>query len=99
MMNLKNQHTEKTMVSKLQSLANEEKELFAEKNYLLDLEITFKKRIIHEIESKKSRIATLKIEIPELRKKVTNLAKILEIPIVKGINETPNDDKSVKFYH
>ena len=79
------------MLSILQSLTIEEKELLAEKNRLLDLEKTLKKRIIDEIETKKSRTVTLQMEIPEVKERVTYLAKILEIPIVKRIVEIPID--------
>ena len=80
---------EETVLSTLYSLGEEEKELLTEKNQLLDMEETLKKRIINEIETKKSRIKDLETEIPELKQRVKVLAKTLEIPIVKKIVETP----------
>lgn len=74
---------EKTVLSLLKNLSDEEKGLLIEKNKLLDMEETLKKRIIHEIESKKSRILDLQMEIPEVKQRIEFLAKILEIPIVK----------------
>jgi hypothetical protein len=74
---------EKTVLSLLKNLSSEEKELMLEKNKLLDMEETLKKRIIQEIETKKSRIFDLQIEIPEVKQRIEFLAKILEIPVVK----------------
>jgi chromosome segregation ATPase len=74
---------EETVLSILKSLSEEEKELMVEKNQLLDMEETLKKRIINEIDTKKSRITDLQLEIPELKHRVEFLAKMLEIPIVK----------------
>jgi hypothetical protein len=47
------------------------------------VEETLKKRIINEIEAKKSRILDLQTEIPELKQRIENLANILDIPVVK----------------
>lgn len=74
---------EETVLSILKSLSDEEKDLLTEKNQLLDVEETLKKRIINEIEVKKSRITGLQMEIPELKKRLEFLAKMLEIPVVK----------------
>ena len=74
---------EETVLSILKSLSEEEKGLMIEKNQLLDMEETLKKRIINEIETKKSRITDLQTEIPELKQRVEFLAKILAIPVVK----------------
>ena len=74
---------EETVLSILQSLSEEEKELMIEKNQLLDVEETLKKRIINEIETKKSRITNLQTELPGLKQRVEFLAKMLEIPVVK----------------
>lgn len=74
---------EDTVLSLLKSLSYEEEELMVEKNQLLDMEETLKKRIISEIETKKNRIVDLQLEIPKLKQRIEFLAKILEIPIVK----------------
>jgi predicted RNase H-like nuclease (RuvC/YqgF family) len=74
---------EKTVLSLLKNLSGEEKELMIEKNKLLDMEEILKKRIIQEIESKKSRILELQMEIPEVKQRIEFLAKILEIPVLK----------------
>ena len=76
---------EETVLSILKSLSEEETGLMTEKNQLLDMEETLKKRIISEIETKKSRITDLQTEIPELTQRIEDLAKILEIPVVKKI--------------
>jgi hypothetical protein len=55
------------------------------------VEETLKKRIINEIEAKKSRILDLQTEIPELKQRVKFLAENLEIPIVKKHVEVPVD--------
>ncbi len=55
----------------------------SEKNQLLDVEESLKKRIIKEIEAKKTNILDLQTEIPKVKKRIEDLAKILEIPVVK----------------
>lgn len=80
-MNIKN--NEENVLSLLKELSAEEKELVVEKNQLLNIEETLKKRIIDEIETKKSRIIDLQLEIPELKQKLELLAKLLEIPVIK----------------
>lgn len=74
---------EETVLSILKSLNKQEKELQAEKDQLLDMEATLKKRIKNEIESKKSIISDLQEEIPEIQLRIETLAKLLEIPVVK----------------
>ena len=74
---------EETVLSILKSLSKQEKELQAEKDQLLDMEATLKKRIKNEIDSKKSRITDLQEEIPEIQLRIETLAKLLEIPVVK----------------
>jgi hypothetical protein len=74
---------EETVLSILKSLSEEENELLLEKDQLLDVEETLKKRIINEIKTKKSRILDLQTEIPELKQRIEDLAKVLEIPVVK----------------
>jgi len=83
---------EETVLSILYSLTDEEKELLTEKNQLLDMEETLKKRIINEIQTKESRIKDLQMEIPELKQRVKVLAKTLEIPVVKKIVVIPADN-------
>lgn len=79
----KYQNNEKTVLSILKSLSEEEIGLTSEKNQLLDMEKLLKKRIVNEIEIKKTRISDLQIEIPKLKQRIEDLATILEIPIVK----------------
>jgi exonuclease VII large subunit len=67
----------------LKSLFDKERALLAERDQLLDVEETLKKRIINEIKTKKSRILDLQTEIPELKQRIENLAKVLKIPVVK----------------
>ena len=74
---------EETVLSLLNSLSYEEETLLVEKNQLLDIEETLKERIISEIETKKSRIFDLQMEIPKLKQRIEFLAKVLEIPVVK----------------
>lgn len=74
---------EETVLSILKSLSKQEKELQAEKDQLLDMEATLKKRIKNEIETKKLRITDLQEEIPEIQLRIETLAKLLEIPVVK----------------
>lgn len=74
---------EETVFSILESLSNKEKKLSKEKDQLLDVEESLKKRIINEIETKKARILDLQTEIPELKQRIEELAKLLEIPVVK----------------
>jgi len=75
--------TEKNVLSILKNLSEEETELMMERNQLLDIEIILKKRIINEIETKKTNISNLQTEIPELKQRIEDLAKLLEIPILK----------------
>ena len=74
---------EENVFSILSSLSEKEKKLLTEKDQLLDMEESLKKRIINEIEIKKSRILALQTEIPEVKQRIENLAKLLEIPVVK----------------
>ena len=83
---------EKTVLSILYSLTKEEKKLQKEKNQLLDLEETLKKRIIAEIQAKETKIKNLQMEIPELKQRLKDLAKTLKIPVVKKIVEIPTDN-------
>jgi len=83
---------EKTVLSILYSLTKEEKKLQKEKNQLLDLEETLKKRIINEIQTKETKIKNLQMEIPELKQRLKDLAKTLKIPVVKKIVEIPTDN-------
>ena len=74
---------EETVFSILESLSHKEKKLSEEKDQLLDVEESLKKRIINEIETKKARILDLQTEIPEVKQRIEELAKLLEIPVVK----------------
>jgi len=74
---------EETVFSILTSLSDKEKNLLATKNQLLDVEESLKKRIIKEIETKKSSILDLQTEIPKVKKRIEDLAKVLEMPVVK----------------
>lgn len=74
---------EQTVFSMLETLIEEEKELLNQKNQLLDMEETLKKRIIDEIEAKKTKVAYLQNELPTIKQRCEQLAKVLEIPIVK----------------
>jgi hypothetical protein len=65
----------------LESLRQEEAALMDQKSQLLNIEEHLWLRIIEEMESRKQRIDNLKTEIPELKQKCTQLAKILEIPV------------------
>lgn len=77
------QKNEEAVLLTLQELYNKEQELLEEKDRLLDIEETLKKRIINEIEIKKSTIINLENEIPELKQRIEKLAQILEIPVEK----------------
>ena len=77
------QKNEEAVLSTLQALYDKEQELQEEKDRLLDIEETLKKRIINEIEIKKSTIIDLENEIPELKQRIEKLAQILEIPVEK----------------
>ena len=74
---------EQTVFSMLETLIEEEKELLNQKNQLLDMEETLKKRIIDEIETKKTRVTYLQNELPTIKQRCEQLAKVLEMPIVK----------------
>ncbi len=77
------QKNEEAVLLTLQELYDKEQELLDEKDRLLDIEETLKKRIINEIEIKKSTIIDLENEIPELKQRIEKLAQILEIPVEK----------------
>ena len=78
-----NKINEQTVFSILKNLIDEEKELITQKNQLLDMEETLKKRIINEIEAKKNRVNYLQNELPDIKQRCEQLAKMLEIPVVK----------------
>jgi len=83
---------EQNVFSMLETLLAEEKELLNQKDQLLDLEETLKKRVINEIQAKEIKIKNLQVEIPELKQRLKDLAKTLEIPVVKKIVEIPTDN-------
>ena len=74
---------EENVLLTLKALSDKEKELLAQRDQLLGLEETLKKRIISEIETKKSTVSNLQAEIPELKQRIEDLAKVLKIPVVK----------------
>jgi hypothetical protein len=78
-----NKRNEQTVFSILKNLIDEEKELINQKNQLLDMEETLKKRIINEIDAKKNRVTYLQNELPDIKQRCEQLAKMLEIPVVK----------------
>ncbi len=78
-----NKTNEQTVFSILKNLIDEEKTLIDQKNQLLDMEETLKKRIISEIDAKKNRVTYLQNELPEIKQRCEQLAKVLEIPVVK----------------
>ena len=47
------------------------------------MEETLKKRIINEIDAKKNRVNYLQNELPDIKQRCEQLAKMLEIPVVK----------------
>jgi predicted RNase H-like nuclease (RuvC/YqgF family) len=75
--------TEENILSMLEALGGEEKQLLAEKTQLLNMEETLRQKIQDEIEIKRNRIENLKYEIPELRQRCETLAKVLNIPVQK----------------
>jgi hypothetical protein len=77
------QRNEETVLLTLKSLSEKEQELQEERDQLLSMEEKLKKRIIKEIETKKSSILDLETEIPELKQRIEYLARVLEIPVVK----------------
>lgn len=77
------QANEETALLTLKTLSKKEKKLTEERDQLLDMEATLKKRIVNEIETKKSTIQDLEVELPQLKQRIENLAKLLDIPIVK----------------
>jgi predicted RNase H-like nuclease (RuvC/YqgF family) len=77
------QANEETALLTLKTLSKKEKKLTEERDQLLDMEATLKKRIVNEIETKKSSIQDLEGELPQLKQRIENLAKLLDIPIVK----------------
>ena len=78
-----NKKNEQTVFSILKNLIDEEKKLINQKNQLLDMEETLKKRIINEIDAKKNRVTHLQNELPEIKQRCEQLAKMLDIPVVK----------------
>jgi hypothetical protein len=65
----------------LESLKQEELSLLNQKTELLTIEEQLRLKTVEEIEMTKQRIASLKLEIPELKQKCEGLAKALEIPV------------------
>jgi hypothetical protein len=72
---------EESLPITLESLKQEELSLLNQKTELLTIEEQLRLKTVEEIEMTKQRIASLKLEIPELKQKCEGLAKALEIPV------------------
>ncbi len=75
------QTTQTDSLSQLEKLAKEEQTLLEEKAQLINTELNLQQKVAEEIEAKKQRIANLRQEIPELRKRCDALAEALNLPI------------------
>jgi predicted nucleic acid-binding Zn-ribbon protein len=64
-------------------LTEEENKLRSEKQLLLKLIGELENRLTNEIKTRKSTIATLKFEVCELRNRCEELARALNIPVIK----------------
>ena len=67
----------------LETLEEEWKKLLEEKTQLEKTEKMLRKKVIEEIEAKKRKIETLGKQIPVLKQRCENLAKMLDIKIQK----------------
>jgi predicted RNase H-like nuclease (RuvC/YqgF family) len=75
------QITETNSLAQLEELTKEEQTLLEEKAQLINMEVNLWQKIAEEVEAKKQRIAGLRQEIPELRKKCDALAEALNLPL------------------
>ena len=69
---------EENVLSMLKALEEEESSLMQEKSQLTDMEEMLRLKAREEIEAKKRRIDELKNEIPELKQRCEDLAKMLD---------------------
>jgi hypothetical protein len=72
---------EENVLSMLKSLEEEESSLMQEKSQLVDMEEMLRLKAREEIEAKKRRIDELKNEIPELKHRCDDLAKMLDTQV------------------
>ena len=72
---------EENVLSMLKALEEEESSLMQEKSQLVDMEEMLRLKAREEIEAKKRRIDELKNEIPELKQRCENLAKMLDTQV------------------
>jgi predicted RNase H-like nuclease (RuvC/YqgF family) len=77
------ENPDENILSTLETLGEEERDLLAEKSQLQSMEETLKQKLLDEIEVKRHRIENLKYEIPELKQRCEALAKVLNIPVQK----------------
>jgi len=72
---------EENVLSVLKALEEEESSLMQEKSQLVDMEEMLRLKAREEIEAKKRRIDELKNEIPELKHRCDDLAKMLDTQV------------------
>jgi len=72
---------EENVLSMLKALEEEESSLIQEKSQLTDMEEMLRLKAREEIEAKKRRIDELKNEIPELKQRCEDLAKMLDTQV------------------
>ena len=72
---------EENVLSMLKALEEEESSLMQEKSQLVDMEEMLRLKAREEIEAKKRRIDELKSEIPELKHRCEDLAKLLDTQV------------------
>ena len=72
---------EENVLSMLKALEEEESSLMQEKSQLADTEEMLQLKAREEIEAKKRRIDELKSEIPELKHRCEDLAKLLDTQV------------------
>ena len=72
---------EENVLSMLKALEEEESSLMQEKSQLVDMEEMLRLKAREEIEAKKRRIDELKNEIPELKQRCEDLAKMLDTQV------------------
>ena len=72
---------EENVLSMLKALEEEESSLMQEKSQLVDMEEMLRLKAREEIEAKKRRIDDLKNEIPELKHRCEDLAKLLDTQV------------------
>jgi hypothetical protein len=65
----------------LETLKHEENTLLSQKQQLESIGEQLRLKTLDEIEKTKTRISSLKSEIPDLKQKCESMAKVLEIPV------------------